>query len=267
LIANGPRKSIYQRRSKPGDTDMTCDNLNKNANATSTIPVSVITATEPKRLTKRFEISNGELKKIPGGILVEGGATISNVEGLEGFAKLLKTLKPSQALAYGLPARAPVKIITKENWHRRGRPDDAIPRTADMFHWIDGPGILMLDYDPEDGTTPFDMDGLVSALRSAVPGFQDAKMLWWPSASSHIINSESGEEITPLRGQRLYLVVKDAKDIPRAGQAIVDNLWAAGFGHFAVSKSGSLLELTVIFGDGVIRRRFGCGVFAVRRRH
>jgi hypothetical protein len=26
-------------------------------------------------------------------------------------------------------------------------------------------------------------------------------------------------------------------------------------------------ELTGIFGDGVVRRRFGCGVFAVRRHH
>jgi hypothetical protein len=225
---------------------MTCDNLNKNANAASTIPVSVITATEPKRLTKRFEISNGELKKTPGGILVEGGVTISNVEGLEGFSELLQTLQPSQALIYGLPVKAPTKITTKDKWHRSGRPDNVIPRTAEMFHWNDGPGILMLDYDPENGTTSLDMDALVSALRSAVSGLQDAEMLWWPSASSHITNSESGEEITPLRGQRLYLAVKDAKDIPRAGQAITDALWAAGFGHFAVSRSGSLLPRTIV---------------------
>jgi hypothetical protein len=30
---------------------------------------------------------------------------------------------------------------------------------------------------------------------------------------------------------------------------------------------GAEMELTGIFGDGVVRRRFGCGDFAVRHRH
>jgi protein O-GlcNAc transferase len=59
------------------------------------------------------------------------------------------------------------------------------------------------------------------------------------------------------------LVLKSRQlDDGQTKSALVGKFEALGVGSDRFS-----LELTVIFGDGVIRRRFGCGVFAVRRRH
>lgn len=83
---------------------------------------------------------------------------------------------------------------------------------------------------------------LVETIRGAVPGLSDAAMLWWPSASSHICDRTTGEDLTGLRGQRLYLMVRDAADIPRAGAALADRLWAAGHGRVVPSAAGTPLE-------------------------
>lgn len=40
--------------------------------------------------------------------------------------------------------------------------------------------------------------------------------------------------------------MQDAADIPRAGAALVARLWLAGLGHIEVSKSGALLERTLV---------------------
>ncbi|HSG58351.1 MAG TPA: hypothetical protein VLA06_02385, partial [Woeseiaceae bacterium] len=63
-----------------------------------------------------------------------------------------------------------------------------------------------------------------------------------PSASSHIHDRATGDDLTGLRGQRLYMLVAEAGDIPRAGAALVDRLWAAGLGRIVASAAGSALE-------------------------
>ena len=110
-----------------------------------------------------------------------------------------------------------------------------------------GAGILMLDHDP-DGVS-LSRDELVDVIRSAAPGLADAAMLWWPSASSHICDEATGEDLTGLRGQRIYLMVREAADIPRAGAVLVDRLWAAGHGRIVVSAAGAALERCPVDGS------------------
>jgi hypothetical protein len=205
-----------------------------------------ITATKPPRLSKRYKLdSDGTLQKQPGGALVNGRVEPVDVEGLQGFADLLQSLTPSQALTYGGPAAA-ADLVTKEQYAKADRPHGAVPRANSHFVWQAAPGVLMLDHDPADDAAALTRDQLVSVIRSAVPGLADAAMLWWPSSSSHIANADTGEDLTGLRGQRLYIAVADASDIPRAGEALVERLWAAGYGWFTVSKSGARLERTII---------------------
>lgn len=45
-----------------------------------------------------------------------------------------------------------------------------------------------------------------------------------------------------MRGQRIYIHVADASDIKRAGDALSDRLWLAGYGYFLVGEAGQLLE-------------------------
>ena len=98
---------------------------------------------------------------------------------------------------------------------------------------------MMLDYDPH-GEEVLGRDEIIKTIRKAVPGLVNASMLWWPSSSSYIFNGD--KDLTGLRGQRVYILVKNAADIPRAGAAIVEYFWAAGLGYIEISKSGSLLE-------------------------
>jgi hypothetical protein len=208
---------------------------------------TVVTATVPSRLTKEFSIQNGDLQRSTGGVLVEGSASVLEFKGLDGFKDILMSLGTDQALIYGQPKeRTSTKLISEKMWLDAGRPDDAIPRKAEYFCWANGRGIMMLDYDPEPDTLAMCRDDLVAAIQDVIPGLANASMVWWPSASSHIKNKETGEDLTGLRGQRLYILVADARDIPRAGEALVETLWACGYGHIEISKSGAYLERTII---------------------
>lgn len=228
-----------QRRKRP-TTDARPTTLTQDARVTQ------ITAETPKRLTKSFHLKNGALQKEPGGILIKGNASIRGIANLDAFSSLLEALGTDQALVYGVTDLDPCKIVTEQEWQRLGRPNNPLPRTAQHFDWPDGPGILMLDYDPDEGADALSRDALIEELRQAVPALANVELLWWPSASSHIYDRDSGLEVQGLRGQRIYIMVEDAKDIPRAGQVIYDRLWLAGHGYFKISKSGALLDRNLI---------------------
>ncbi|MHA7828925.1 MAG: hypothetical protein ACX93P_15340 [Roseovarius sp.] len=208
--------------------------------------VTVVQSEVPEVLTKRFSLRNGSLKKEGGGVLVSGHATVRKIDSLTEFAALLTSLGPDQALIYGRPEADDIPLTTQADWQKSGRPDDVIPRTNETFFWPDGPGILMLDYDPPEGEVAMTPEELIVALKAAVPGLAQVEMLSWPSASSWIRNTDTDDWVREQSGQRLYLMVKDARDIPRAGQALFDRLWLAGHGYMKVSSSGSLLPRTPI---------------------
>ena len=218
------------------------------ANAIMGAQVTVVTAAKPKDLSKGYFLLEGELRKRPGGVLVKGKAMVIPLpNGLTDLKIVLMELRSPQALIYGVPKEhSSIRLMSSEEWHKEGCPSDAIPRTKEHFEWSDGPGIMMLDYDPGDGQGVLNRDELVRTIRDAVPALKKVKMLWVPSASSHIVNSDTGEDLTGLKGQRLYLIADDARDIPRAGKALVESLWAAGHGRIEASKSGQLLERTIV---------------------
>lgn len=207
--------------------------------------LSIITATKPKRLSKGYSLgAGGDLLKSPGGNLVTGKVEARELADLSDLAATLQELTPAQALVYGVPINPASKIMTRKGFADAGRPEGATTRTNDAFAWPQGPGVMMLDYDPRAGGKALDRDGLVQAIRAAAPGLADAILLWWPSASSCIF---AGTTIMRgLEGQRLYMLVQDAADIPRAGKALVARLWLAGHGHIEISKSGAMLERTIV---------------------
>ncbi|WP_371056844.1 hypothetical protein [Rhodosalinus sp. K401] len=208
--------------------------------------LTIATATRPQFLTKRFCLEDGKLAKHAGGVLIAGSAEVREIRTLQDFAALLLELASDQALIYGRPEATSIGLTTREAWEADGRPSDRIPRTNDTFHWPEGPAIMMLDYDPEDGSEPLGHEALVEVVRMAVPALRDIRMLWMPSASSFIRNAETGEEVSGLKGQRLYLLVADGRDIPRAGKVLGDRLWLQGHGYMKVSSAGSLLPRTLV---------------------
>lgn len=204
------------------------------------------TAIKPTRLSKRFTLAASTLIKEGGGNLTDGIAERLTVNTLPEFAALLQTLTPKQALSYGVNGHDRARIIAKDATPPSGNDLPVINRTRDHFSWPDGGGLLMLDYDPPAEGVPLDLDGLRTAVIRACPALADAPMIWRPSASSCIFAKTDGTELRGIGGQRLYVPVREAADIPRALAILVDRLWLAGLGHWELSKSGAWLTRTVV---------------------
>ncbi|MCC6076044.1 hypothetical protein ACFPTX_16085 [Pseudomonas sp. GCM10022188] len=203
-----------------------------------------ITSTNPTYLTKTWSLQEGEPYKLSAGQLINGFADRVAAATPEDLASLLSGLAPTQALTFGLPPADHHFVVTADKLEahlpREGK-TGAIARTNDFFTWNPGPGWLMLDYDPPKDGDALSCEQLSSIIFEAAPGLKPAPMVWSTSSSSEIWNGETGEQVTGIRGQRLYILVADARDIPRAGKALFERLWLAGYGGVEVSRSGSLL--------------------------
>lgn len=207
--------------------------------------ITLIDSLKPQILTKRYSLTAGKLEKKTVANMMRGSAQVVEVADLAAFADVLESLEHNQALCFGLPAESPVTLVTKDEYRKAGEPKGMLPRSKEAFSWPPGAGVLVLDHDAH-GDARLTRDELLEKLREAVPGIAGAGYVWWPSSSSHITNAETVEDLTGLRGQRVYIGVTNAADIPRAGKAIVTALWAAGHGHIEVGCAGQLLERTLI---------------------
>jgi hypothetical protein len=155
---------------------------------------------------------------------------------------LLQRLKHNQSLVFGVPTKGltSANIVTKKKFDELPETSGVITRSNGHFEWPSGAGIMMFDYDP-DGE-PLDQGDVLALLYEVCPAIKDVDHLWWVSSSSNIFDAESEEELAGVSGQRLYLMIEDAKDIPRAAKVLGERLWIAGHGYFKVSASGGLLE-------------------------
>lgn len=206
-----------------------------------------ITASKPDVVTKTFGWSDGKLHKTTSANVVSGTMEIVPFETISDFAKTIESLGTNQCLTYGIPPHD-AKLMSKDKWQENSQPAGYLPRSKDVFKWPDASGIMMLDYDaPKDGTKPFNRDELIGLLAQAVPAVMESGAIWMPSTSSCIYAGDT--EIRGIEGQRIYIHVKDASDIERAGTALNTRFWALGYGRYEISKSGALLERGVFDGS------------------
>lgn len=205
--------------------------------------VAVLTSANPARLTKQWELIDGEPVKTSAGEMLEGLAARVPVAGPADLVRLLAALQEGQALVFGLPPEVSCRVTTQQ---KLADSPGAIARTKEHFKWSDGSGWMMLDYDPQEGKAPLTREELLAALYRAAPGLRAAPMVWGVSSSSNIHNADTGEVVTGVRGQRLYVLVASAKDIERAGAALFDRLWLAGYGRYDISSAGTLMPRTLV---------------------
>lgn len=192
----------------------------------------------------------GGIIKASGVMLGKGSVETLTLSSMEGFSAVLTSLKPPQALSYGVSVRGDGPVMSKSAWENAKKPNGVILRNRKGFSWASGYGIFMIDYDPPKDGVVMGRDQLWSVLSDIIPSLSAAQCLWRPSASSCIYDASTNEELAGIRGQRFYVLVNDASDIERAGKALFKRLWLAGFGHIEISKSGSLLPRTII--DGAV---------------
>ncbi len=204
------------------------------------LALTKITAKTPAILTKTFCLSDtGSLLKTSVAHLTDGTAELVSVGDLTEFSALLDDLPARAALVYGTAEGHPTARIVSED--RRAKAPEAITRTRRYFGFRRGPGIMMFDCDHGE-LAPRE---LIATLRTAAPCLAAAPMLWRASASSGI-RGPDGRELTGLTGQRVYIPVTDAGQIPEAGAALVCLLWASGHGRIAIGKAGQALERTLV---------------------
>lgn len=188
-------------------------------------------------LTKQVSLDqNGELVKDGTPCALSNGKvkTIQCVS-LDALASCLNGLKTNQAVSYGVCGRAKAEVVS-----RKCQPThpDAITRTKENFDWLDQ-AVMMIDYDPPEGTESVSPDQLRQMLIEVMPELEGIAMLWRPSASSNIYSGKT--ELAGITGQRIYIVVNDGKQIPRIGEIMAKRLWLTGHGYIAISKSGAML--------------------------
>lgn len=180
---------------------------------------------------------DGQMQKKTTASVSQGQMQIHGFDTPKQFADLLMQLSPDQCLTYGVPPRD-AELITEEKWNQLGKPEDKLPRSKAVFSWPVGAAVMMLDYDaPKDGTKPLGRKELVQTLMSVCPKLNSSGLIWWPSTSSHIYLGEN--QISGLKGQRIYLLVKHGTDIERAGKVLNERLWANGFGRYEVGEGGN----------------------------
>lgn len=198
-----------------------------------------ITATRPTMLGKTYRLGSGALQKDTAGQLVEGRYSIEEFDGVQALGELLASIGNDQAITASVPKNgsAAGQIVTKDE--KRNHPG-ALARSKDDFGFAEGRGgVLVLDYDPPANGEALRRDTLWAAVRDVAPALADAGVLWWCSGSSFIYEGDNLRQ--GLRGQRLYIMVGDAADIPRTFEALNARLWLAGYGRVEISASGQRL--------------------------
>ena len=230
----------------PGGAPEAADK-NKCTLAQYSTPLTLVVFEADRPITKTLRLDgNGELDKKTPPQMARGKARRYRLENVGEFVEMLEFLEPRHALAFGEPcdpARDEFAVVTKDKLPAVTTPG-VIARSREFFQWANAPGVLLLDFDaPKDGE-PLGIDAALDALFTAVPELEAAPMVIRPSSSSCIWHGE--RELAGVRGFHIYVIVADARRIPELGETIKGRLWLAGFGRYEVSKSGALLERTLV---------------------
>ena len=203
-------------------------------------------------LTKKISLApNGTLVKDDSTCkMARGTAERVSVPGVDALVALIKNLKSSQALALGtLHADLPdkVQVVTKRELN--GQPD-VIARTGTsiVYH---GPAFALLDYDskgmPATVAAEIKRVGYFwRALRTVLPALDDIARVGRCSTSAGLSRTDTGAALPGSDGIHAYVAVKDGADIERFLRALHNRCWLAGLGWMIVSKSGALLERSIV---------------------
>lgn len=206
--------------------------------------LTLVTSISPAAPGKTHRLEkDGTLNTDKGiGAIVKGKIECVEVASPQELADLMNGLNAANSLVYGVPVNPSAHtIITKAAAANGDVEPGVITRTNKDFTWPISSGVLMIDYDPGE-EKPMTRDELVDTVREVCPGLSEVAMVWAPSSSSNIRNTETGKVLKPLSGQRLYILVDCASSIPRCGGVLFERGWLSGKGRIELSSDGRMLE-------------------------
>ena len=209
--------------------------------------ISVITAIEPNRLSKKFSLVNNEIVKTSGGELIKGILHTVECKDLTDLAMELDKLVSIQAIVWGRCIHEQASIVTEKKMKELGftiENSKTVSRTKEYFSWHNTNSVMMLDYDPRKGELPLLPNELLDILYKVWPELSKAPHIVRPSASSYIY--QNGTQYIGQRGLRILISVKDGTDIERAGNILFKKLWLKEYGYIVLSGIGAKLIRTII---------------------
>lgn len=204
--------------------------------------LSIITSITPSTLAKTKTLSaDGSITDGSKVEMTKGTALNTTVTGAKELANLLDSMADNQAVTWGIHTgkHDDTKLLSKKLHNDAGKPADTLTRTQDHFTWAQGGGVMMLDCDVKGVSK----EQFIKAINDIIP-LDTIAHVWRPSASSYIYNDKV--QLVGLSGQRLYIFVKDASDIPRAGNNLFERLWLGGHGYYGISAAGTPLVYSLI---------------------
>lgn len=208
--------------------------------------LTLITSEKPTTLGKTYTLlADGKIEKATAGEMMAGFFEVIAVKSATDLATFLQRVRTDQAITASTPRNAATsgRIVTRKAKALATDKTGLLARTKEDFAFPPGPGVMVLDYDPPQSGAAMSQTDLWETLTSVCPAAADSAAAWWCSSSSYIYHGT--EQIAGLKGQRIYLLVQNAADIPRAGKALSDRLWLAGHGRIEISAAGSLLQRDV----------------------
>jgi hypothetical protein len=171
------------------------------------------------------------------------------------LATQISSLNSKQAIALGtLPDNLPdeVEVATKAKLLNGVARPNVIARTADTIIYRNGkPAFALIDIDTKDMPTTIKakinkLGGYWPALLSVLLELRNVARVTRASTSSGLSRSDTGELLPGSDNLHIYIAVEDGTDIPRFLRALHIRCWLAGFGWMMVSKSGALLERSLV---------------------
>jgi hypothetical protein len=203
--------------------------------------ITIITSTNPEHLGKIYSLKDGVLHKETAGFMVAGDYDTVEVDNIHGLAALLEVIGTNQAISNSLVKKGLPLTGMVASKKMLPQTPKAVARTKENFtldHSVHG--VLTLDYDPAPDSKVLSRDELWSLLQTTIPGLDQSGVVWWCSGSSYIFNGET--ELKGLAGQRVYILIENLSDVPRAVENLNGRLWLRGYGRVMVSSSGAMLE-------------------------
>ncbi|MEA5098528.1 MAG: hypothetical protein VB032_08345, partial [Burkholderiaceae bacterium] len=203
--------------------------------------------TAPDPVTKQLSLSpNGTVQKTSTASQLYEGKVMQVECTPSEFIDVLNSIGSNDCLSYGIPLDANVThVLSKKKFQNSGAPSGVTTRTADKMDWPKGPAILMIDYDPNE-TELYTPKKLLDTIYQCCPAIRSVAHIHAASASSCLWNSNTRQQVKGMEGQRVYIIVADGTDIPRASEVLFKRTWLNGHGYIKISSAGSMLVRSII---------------------
>lgn len=223
-------------------------------------PTPVVTLTRfvsTKPQTKSYDIAtDGTIKKQATQQMYEGTAERLTVS-FDRFCELIRKADSRTALAFGIHDEALPDKVTIKTQKYENKAKNILCRSkrknneSGNYFYPNKPGVMEFDIDNGKYAPLVSVSEFFKIWQEIDPNFANAVFLptyFVRGSVSSGVHLE-GEPSPFADNKHVYVFVKDARDIPRYTQILADRLWLAGYGYYAVSASGSLLDRTIIDGS------------------